>query len=61
MLHPRLNDTAKGFCAIELDVESDTVIAERGKPKKGERRYYFSRADGEAAYFQKAIRQHWNS
>jgi len=35
MLRPRLNDTAKGFCAIELDVESDTVIAVTGKQKKG--------------------------
>ena len=41
-------------------VETDTTIVTTGKKRKKERRYYLSSKEESAAYFQKAIRQHWS-
>ena len=41
-------------------VETDTTIVTTGKKRKKERRYYLSSKEESAAYFQKAVRQHWS-
>jgi hypothetical protein len=40
-------------------VETDTTIVTTGKKRKKERRYCLGSKEESAAYFQKAIRQHW--